>query len=75
MKEGLATIITNPRNDQISLYFSDLKKAKEIAKQSHKGLYTKTPPVKQCVTDCSRVGNNYHKNILYSQFPYFSIFK
>jgi len=53
VKEGLATVMNNPRDDQMSQCFDDLKKAEEIAKQSHKGLYSKSSPPKQRITDCS----------------------
>jgi len=53
VKEGLATVLKNPRDDQISQCFYELKKAEKIAKQSHKGLYSKSSPPKQRITDCS----------------------
>jgi len=53
VKEGLATVMNYPRVDQISQCFYELKKAEEIAKQSHKGLYSKSSPPKQHITDCS----------------------
>jgi len=56
VKEGLATVMNNPRDDQMSQCFDDLKKAEEIAKQSHKGLYSKSSPPKQRITDCSSAG-------------------
>nr|QBI71269.1 ebna2 binding protein P100 [Daktulosphaira vitifoliae] len=58
VKEGLATVMNNPRDDQMSQCFDDLKKAEEIAKQSHKGLYSKSPPPKQRITDCSSAGDS-----------------
>ncbi|XP_060857641.1 staphylococcal nuclease domain-containing protein 1-like [Metopolophium dirhodum] len=53
VKEGLATVMNNPRDDQMSQCFYKLKKAEEIAKQSQKGLYSKSPPPKLHITDCS----------------------
>jgi len=48
--------MNNPRDDQMSQCFDDLKKAEEFAKQSHKGLYSKSSPPKQRITDCSSAG-------------------
>lgn len=50
--------MNNPRDDQMSQCFDDLKKAEEIAKQSHKGLYSKSAPPKQRITDCSSAAVN-----------------
>nr|QBI71272.1 ebna2 binding protein P100 [Essigella californica] len=58
VKEGLATVMNNPRDDQMSQCFDELKKAEEVAKQSHKGLYSKSPPPKQRITDCSSAGDS-----------------
>ncbi|XP_050421861.1 staphylococcal nuclease domain-containing protein 1-like [Adelges cooleyi] len=58
VKEGLATVMNNPRDDQMSQCFDDLKKAEENAKQSHKGLHSKSPPPKQRITDCSSAGDS-----------------
>jgi len=55
VKEGLATVMNNPRDDQISQCFYDLKKAGEIAKQSHKGLFSKSSPPKLRINDCTSV--------------------
>jgi len=54
VKEGLATVMNNPRDDQMSQCFFILKKAEEIAKQSHKGLYSKLKAIrpKLHATDC-----------------------
>jgi len=58
VKEGLATVMNNPREDQFSQCFDDLKKAEEIAKKSHKGLYSKISPPKQRIIDCSSAAVN-----------------
>jgi len=58
VKEGLATVMNNPRDDQISQCFDDLKKAEDIAKLSHKGLYSKSSPPKQRIIDCSSAAVN-----------------
>lgn len=56
IKNGLATVINNLRDDQMSLCFDNLVKAENIAKQLHKGLYSKSPPPKQHITDCTIAG-------------------
>eukprot|EP00102_Acyrthosiphon_pisum_P024003 XP_016661213.1 PREDICTED: staphylococcal nuclease domain-containing protein 1-like [Acyrthosiphon pisum] len=53
VKEGLATVMNNPREEETSQCLYKLKKAEEIAKQSHKGLYSKSSPLKPHITDCT----------------------
>lgn len=77
VKEGLATVMNNPRDDQMSQCFDDLKKAEENAKQSHKGLHSKSPPPKQRITDCSSAGVSktyiFLKNILAYKLKYLTM--
>ncbi|XP_016662793.1 staphylococcal nuclease domain-containing protein 1-like [Acyrthosiphon pisum] len=56
VKEGLATVMNNPRDDETSQCLSKLKKAEEIAKQSHKGLYSKSSFRKKCIFDFTSAG-------------------
>ncbi|KAL5238927.1 hypothetical protein ACI65C_006337 [Semiaphis heraclei] len=65
VKEGLATVINNPRDDQISQCFDDLKKAEEIAKQSHKGLYSKSSRPKLRIIDCSSAAESTRAKALF----------
>ena len=58
VKEGLATVMNNPREEETSQCLYKLKKAEEIAKQSHKGLYSKSSPLKPYITDCTSAAVN-----------------
>lgn len=63
--------MNNPRDDQMSQCFDELKKAEEVAKQSHKGLHSKSPAPKQRITDCSSAGVS---NIIHYPIELFLIY-
>eukprot|EP00102_Acyrthosiphon_pisum_P021810 XP_016659020.1 PREDICTED: staphylococcal nuclease domain-containing protein 1-like isoform X3 [Acyrthosiphon pisum] len=71
VKEGLATVMNNPREEESSQCLYKLKKAEEIAKQSHKGLYSKSSPLKPYITDCTSAAESARAKALFSlqRFP------